>query len=291
MANIRHLRALQAFDAAATRSNLSKAAEDLGVTHGAISRQIKQLELHLGVTLLERLPNGVIVTDAGARLHLATQQAFAALEQGIGATKRTRSQRSITISLSSSLAIKWLVPKLPDFRQRHPAISIFLDIDDRMIDFRESDVDVALRYGVNDWSGPFSERLASEDLIVVAAPGLTQDCQSPPKAEITQFPLLHDQFHPYWDDWAKVAGLQEARLQARSTTFPDSAVLIAAAIDGQGAILVRRILVADDIEAGRLVRLCDIRVEQERSLHFVCRDGDQLSKPISDLRTWLHRIC
>ncbi|MEM9633256.1 MAG: LysR substrate-binding domain-containing protein [Pseudomonadota bacterium] len=290
MTNVRHLRALQAFDAAAARSNLSKAAEDLGVTHGAVSRQIKQLEQYLDVVLLRRLPGGVELTDAGARLHLATQQAFAVLEQGIGATRRTRERRSIKVSLSSSLAIKWLVPKLQDFREKHPGISVYLDTDDQFVDFADSDVDVALRYGSNEWSELYCERVARERLILVAAPSLVPKGPIAPDS-ITKLPLLHDQFHPCWDTWAKAAGLLEPCVQSKSSAFPNSAVLIAAAIDGQGAILVRNILVADDIEAGRLVCLSDICIEQEKSLHFVCRDGDQRSPPVSILRSWLNETC
>lgn len=290
MTNVRHLRALQAFDAAATRSNLSKAAEDLGVTHGAVSRQIKQLEQYLDVALLRRQSSGVELTDAGARLHLATQQAFAALEQGIRATRRTRSRPSITISLSSSLAIKWLVPKLQDFRQRHPGVSVRLDTDDQFVDFADSDVDVALRYGSKPTSDLYRERLLRERLVVVAAPSLVPEGRVTPDS-ITRLPLLHDQFHAYWETWAKAAGLREPHLQSKSFALPDSAVLIAAAIDGQGAILVRHILVADDIEAGRLVCLSDVGVDQERSLYFVCRDGDQRSSPISALRSWLSETC
>lgn len=290
MKTVRHLRALQAFDSAATRSNLSKAAADLGVTHGAVSRQIKQLEQYLGVTLLRRQPGGVQLTDAGARLHLATQQAFAALEQGIGATRRTRKRRSITISLSSSLAIKWLVPRLPVFRERHPGISICLDTDDQFVDFADSDVDVALRYGRDPSSDLYCERLISERLVVVAAPSVCPEGPLAPEA-ILRLPLLHDQFHPYWDAWAEAAGMDQPDAQSKSLVFPDSAVLIAAGIDGQGVILVRGILVADDLAAGRLVHLSDVSVEQERALYLVCRDGDQRSAPISTLRSWLAEIC
>lgn len=290
MTTVRHLRALQAFDAAATHLNLSRAAKDLGVTHGAVSRQIKQLEQYLGVALLRRLPGGVQLTDAGERLHYSTQQAFVALEQGIVATRRTKKRRSITVSLSSSLAIKWLVPKLPEFRELHPGISVYLDTDDRFVDFADSDVDVALRYGRDPPNELFCERLLCERLVVVAAPSLgPAGLLAPPS--ITQLPLLHDQFHPYWDSWAEAAGLDPPNIQAKSSAFPDSAVLIAAAIDGQGVILVRQILVADDLETGKLVYLSDVSVEQERALYLVCRDGDQRSAPISNLHAWLSDIC
>ena len=290
MTNVRHLRALQAFDAVATRANLSRAADDLGVTHGAVSRQIKQLEQYLDVALLRRLPGGVELTEAGARLHLATQEAFAALEQGIGATRRTQKRRSVTISLSSSLAIKWLVPKLQDFREKHPDLSVYLDTDDQLVDFVDSDIDVALRFGANEWKNLYCERLMSERLIVVAAPSLLQGKAIDPE-DISNLPLLHDQFHPYWDRWAKAAGLREPSIQAKSSAHPDSAVLVAAAIDGQGTILVRQILVADDVKAGRLICLSDIGIEQEEGLYFVCRHGDQRSPSISALRSWLNETC
>ncbi|MEM7302896.1 MAG: LysR substrate-binding domain-containing protein [Pseudomonadota bacterium] len=290
MAIIRHLRALQAFDVVAKRSNLSRAAEDLGVTHGAVSRQIKQLEEHLGVALLRRLPGGVDLTDARNGLHLSTQQAFALLEQGVATTRRIQARHSISVSLSSSLAIKWLVPKLPEFHKRHPGISLSLVIDEGFADFSERGVDVALRYTGSVPSELFGERLTKEHPVVVAAPSLAPDGLATP-ASITRLPLLHDQFHPCWGAWAMAAGISEPDVQSRSTALPDSAVLIAAAIAGQGAILVRHILVEDDLRAGRLVRLSDVRAEQKRALYFVCRSGDQRVPPVSTLRAWLNEIC
>ncbi len=286
MTHLRHLRALQAFDAAASRLNLSQAAQDLGVTHGAVSRQIKQLEQYLGTALFRRQHGGVQLTDAGARLYQATQDAFPILEQGVIATRRNQKRSSVTISLSSSLAIKWMVPRLQGFRQRHPEISVFLDTDDQLIDFRDSDVDVALRYGGDRTPGLYQDHLLQERLVVVAAPSLTPDIDVTP-ASIARLPLLHDRFHPSWDAWAQAAGQTGLGLQSQSTAFPDSAVTIAAAIDGQGAILVRHILVADDLAAGRLVHLSDVSLKQQTALYFVCRDGDQRHAPISTLQTWL----
>ena len=98
MNQIPHLRALQAFDAVASHSSLSRAAEALGVTHGAVSRQIKQLEVYLGVPLLHRRPNGVATTAAGEQLHRATRQAFSALQIGLRGVMRSRDGRSVTIS-------------------------------------------------------------------------------------------------------------------------------------------------------------------------------------------------
>ncbi|MEM7123216.1 MAG: LysR substrate-binding domain-containing protein [Pseudomonadota bacterium] len=291
MSDVRHLRALQAFDAAATHMSLSKAAQSLGVTHGAVSRQIKQLETYLGVQLLHRHPGGVDVTEAGEQLHRATRQAFSALQSGLRNVQRAHDGRTVTISLSASLAIKWLVPRLPAFRAQHPGIALFLDTNDEVIDLDSSEVDVALRFGVPDWQGLHCERLFGEDQIVVAAPSLVASETLPmtPSA-IARLPLLHDQFSPSWDKWAVAAGLDPSEVATAEVSYRDSAVMITAAIDGQGAALARRVLVGDDLDAGRVVRLDDTIVSLDRALYFVCRNGDQERAPIRLLRNWLFSL-
>ncbi|MCZ6839562.1 MAG: LysR substrate-binding domain-containing protein [Alphaproteobacteria bacterium] len=291
MNKVRHLRALQAFDAAGTHSSLSKAAEALGVTHGAVSRQIKLLEQYLGVPLLHRRPNGVEMTDAGERLHMATRQAFSALQIGLRGVKRVRDGRAVAISLSASLATKWLVPRLPAFRAQHPGIALFLDTNDEVIDFDDSDVDVALRYGVPNWGDLHCERLMDEDLIVVAAPSLVANETLPmTPAAIARLPLLHDHFNPAWDQWADAVGLNRSRVASAEVEFRDSAVLITAAIDGQGVALARRLLVGDDLDAGRIVRLDATALSLDRALYFVCRAGDRDRAAIRSLRHWLFSL-
>lgn len=288
MSEVRHLRALQAFDAAATHASLSKAADILGVTHGAVSRQIKQLEQYAGVPLLVRHANGVQTTELGAYLHVATRQAFSALETGLRNVRRNRHNRSVTVSLSTSLAIKWLVPRIPKFRATNPEIGLFLDTNDEIIEFDESEVDVALRYGVPRWGDLHCERLLDEELIVVAAPSLVAKTKLPiaPSA-IARLPLLHDQFNPAWDKWAEAAGLAPSNLPSEGVKFRDSAVLIAAAIDGQGVALARHMLVQDDLRAKRLVRLDSISISVDRALYFVCRPGEQSRPAIRAFRNWL----
>ena len=148
--HIRHLRGLQAFDLAVNCGNLSKAADQLAVTHGAVSRQIKQLENHLGVILFHRQPKGVETTEQGRQLHEATRRAFKALYEGVQGARRFDDNRSITISLSASLATKWLVASLAAFRKAHPGLSVYLDTKDEIIELQSSQVDVALRYGTPD---------------------------------------------------------------------------------------------------------------------------------------------
>ncbi|MEM7209521.1 MAG: LysR substrate-binding domain-containing protein [Pseudomonadota bacterium] len=292
MSEVRHLRALQAFDAAATHSNLSRAAESLGVTHGAVSRQIKQLEEYVGTPLLYRHSGGVEKTIAGERLHVATQQAFSLLSSGVREVRRTRDSHSVSISLSSSLAIKWLVPRLPLFRTQYPGIRVFLDTNDEIVDFDNSDVDIALRYDDTATSGLHCERLLDEEFFVAASPKLVGEDSLPmkPKA-VAKLPLLLDRFNPAWEKWANSVGLADSHFAPSTIEFRDSAVLIAAACDGQGVALARRILLKEDLDSGRLVRLDSTSVSLNRKLYFVCREGEQHKSAIRTFRDWLFILC
>ncbi len=289
--NIPHLRGLQAFDVAAERGNLSRAADELGVTHGAVSRQIKQLEDYLGVPLLHRRQNGVEKTEEGERLHLATRRAFAELREGVRAVRRTDDHRTITISLAASLATKWLVSNLAGFRTRHPGISVFLDTNDEVVDLRAGRIDVALRYGVPGWPGLHTELLTREDLIVIGAPRLVAGRTLPMAPEaIAALPLLHDDFNPAWERWARMQGLSPDSTADVAVRFADSSVMIAAAIDGQGVALARRLLAQDDLNTGRLVQLDDTATPADRSLYFVCRPGDEDRVPVRQFRDWLFSL-
>lgn len=289
--HVRHLRGLQAFDVAATCGSLSKAADELGVTHGAVSRQIKLLEDHLGISLFHRRPNGVETTEQGARLHEATQRSFAALRQGIQSVKHVENTQSITISLSASLATKWLVSRLPAFREAQTGLLIFLDTNDAVIDLQSSPVDVALRYGTPNWENLHCECLMQEELIVVAAPGLVGDRAIPMRPDaIASLPLLSDEFNPAWDRWAAGFSLDPVQVSKPVVRFADSAVLIAAAIDGQGVALARRLLVEDDLNAGRLIRLDQSVTKSDRSLYFVCRLRDRDRVSVRRFRKWVFSL-
>ena len=288
MSELRHLRALQAFNEAVRNSSLSGAAESLGVTHGAVSRQVKQLEQYLGVKLFHRHPGGVEPTKAGETLHAVTHQAFTLLKSGIENVKRDPRQQSITISMSTSLAIKWLLPRLPEFRVQNPRVSVFFDTNDEIIDFNDPEITAALRYGSPEWHGLYHEKLTDEDLIIAAAPSLVADKNLPlPPRSIASLPLLHDMFDPAWNRWAEGVGLNEELDDSLGVQFSNMALLIAAAINGQGVIMARRLLIEDDLAAGRLVRLDDTSTHVERALYFVCRDGDQDRYPIRVFKTWV----
>ena len=289
--SLRHLRALQAFDETANHSSLSKAADALNVTHGAVSRQIKLLEQHLGVSLFHRQPNGVELTTAGERLHQSTRGAFSELRVGVRDVKRQKRRQSVTVSLSTSLALKWLVPMLPSFRQQHPGISLLLDTNDTFADFETSEVDVALRFGKPGWDGLHHELIKSEELIVVASPSLVNETELPMSAKkVLRLPLLHDAFNVGWDRWAEQMDAESQKVNSENIKYVDSAVLLEAAIDGQGVGLARHLLAARDLELGRLIRLDNSAVPLDRGLYFVCRPEDQERASVKVFKRWLVSI-
>ncbi len=290
--NLRHLRALQAFDEAATHASFSKAADRLNVTHGAVSRQIKLLEAYLGVTLFHRRAGGVELTAKGAQLLQSTRPAFATLHKGVSNVKRQHMRQSLKVSLPNAVALKWLVPRLPSFHESHPGIALYLDTADTLTDFDTSEVDVALRFGGPKWEGLYVEKIADEALITVASPALIGDVSLPMAAEdIARLPLLHHDYHQGWDKWATIADLPPERIQHQNKIkFSESAALLEAAIDRQGVALARQLLAARDIEAGRLIRLDDVLIPIDHGLYFVCRSGDQDRREIRVFKRWLMAI-
>lgn len=281
------LRALQAFNAAARLGSFSRAADEMSITHGAVSRLVGLLEQDLGMPLFQRRARGVELTAAGQRLYDTTGQAFSLLAQGIAALAPDRHSSTLRVSLSTSLALKWLVARLPQFYARHPGIGITLDANDQLVDFDKSRIDVALRSGGGEWDGLQASLLLREELVAVAAPSLLARRAMPlTPQEILALPLVHDDFHGGWAAWARLAGVAcDATLPGPH--FNDTALLIGAVRAGQGVALVRRLLATDELAAGQLACLSDIAVPLEQSLYFVCRRGDQQRRPVVAFQHWL----
>ena len=289
MMRLPSLRAIQAFDAVARCGSFTMAADELSVTHGAVSRQVRLLEQQLDTDLFRRTAQGAEMTDDGQRLFLASSEAFAALRNGVADLKRRSEDRTITVSLPTSLALKWLVPRLPEFRAAQPDYAVLLDTNDALADFRSNTVDAALRFGKGAWKGLHVELLAREELVAVASPKLIGSRPTPLSAsEISELPLLHDDYNPSWAQWFAQAGAEALGKDLAGDRYGDTGVLIAAAIDGQAVVLVRHLLAIDDLAAGRLIEISDVRLPIDQALYFVCRMGDQKRPAMRALRGWLH---
>ena len=281
------LNALRAFEAAARHLSFTRAAEELHVTQAAVSHQIKGLEEWLGMPLFRRLNRALMLTEAGQTYLPAVRDALDTLAQATDRLFRRDSAGALTISTMPSFAAKWLVMRLGRFQARHPELEVRLHATPQLADFAQQDVDVAIRFGSGRWPGLRSERLMTEDIFPVCSPALLRGGLPLARPEdLRRHTLLHDDYMITWAIWAEAAGLTGIDLH-RGPRFNDSALILQAAMEGAGVALARGVLVADDVAAGRLVRLFDIHLPGDYA-YYVAAPPPYFSRPkVRAFRDWL----
>jgi LysR family transcriptional regulator, glycine cleavage system transcriptional activator len=272
------LQTLRAFEATARLMSMTLAAEELHVTHGAVSRHIKTLENHLGVPLFRRLTRRIVLTDAGAEFHF-----------DVARLRGHDSFASMTISTSVSFASKWLAPRLHRFKAMHPELDVHLDVTDRNVDLDDGQVDAAVRYGGGRYPRVQSERILEETVTPVCSPSYREEVGGlTDPASLTRCTLLHeDRMLADWEQWFAYANVERSR-RGRGPAYSHGSMAIEAAIRGEGIALGRSALVGDDIAAGRLVApFPEIRLKVERGYDLVYRNGNRDHPKVRALREWL----
>jgi LysR family glycine cleavage system transcriptional activator len=166
------MQALRAFEAAARAQSLSRAAEALSVTHGAVSHQIKALEASLGVRLIERAGRGIRVTEEGARLASRLRVALAEIADAVREASQRSNPRQLRVSVMPSFAARWLLPRLGSFLAKHRDIDLDVRSNMALVDFRRDDADVAIRYGLGKWPDVEAELLMGDTFFPVCSPRL-----------------------------------------------------------------------------------------------------------------------
>ncbi len=290
------LNALRAFEAAARHLSFTRAASELNVTQTAISHQIKGLEEQLGVQLFRRLPRGLLLTEEAQRYAPALRAAF---EQISAATEQLcagGTGGALMLSTVPSFAAKWLVPRLGRFRAAHPEIDLRISASLRLVDFAREDFDVAVRMGRGNYPGLRVDALFGEVMFPVCSPGLLTGPKPLGRPEdLRHHVLLHDvdvfasafsSVPQAWRLWLERAGVHDIDVE-RGPVFEDSAMLLDAAIEGQGVALGRSALVAADLAAGRLVKPFDISLPFELTHYLVCPEATADRPRIAAFRAWL----
>jgi LysR family glycine cleavage system transcriptional activator len=277
------LNAVRAFEAAARRGSFTAAATELGVSHAAISRHVRGLEARLGVPLLLREGRGLVLTEAGQDFAAVVADAFDRLSQGMVAISAESGRHRMRLSVEPAFAGRWLVPRLGEFRERHPGIDIELDPTNRLVDFRADQTDVAIRYGRGIWTGLVAETLVRVMDYPVCAPAFAAALQRP--EDLRGQTLLHDESAQTWAMWLAAAGITGIDA-LRGPRFHDVALALDAAMAGQGIAMGDDVLCARDIAAGRLVRLFDVTVPRNW-YWLVMPEGRRLSPAAGAFRSWL----
>jgi LysR family glycine cleavage system transcriptional activator len=255
-----HLNGVRAFEAVARHMSFARAAEELGVTPAAVSQQVKTLEDYLGVKLFARTKRAIFLTDTAQAMLPEVREGFDLVAAGLSHARAQRGRRSLVVSVTPSVAAKWLMPRLERFLARHPDVDIRLDTTTRRVDLAREDVDIALRYGDGEYPGLEVVALMTEQVFPVCSPALLAG-KHPLRAveDLRHHTLIHDasmpkgSAFPSWAGWLKAAGAPGIDT-SRGLEVNASMLAIQAALDGQGVALGRSVLVADDLASGRLVR-------------------------------------
>ncbi len=263
------------------------AAEELAVTPTAVSHQIRALEAQTGLALFDRQVRKVSLTDAGAQLYPVLRDGFDAFEAALTRLTQLRVRAQVSISATNAFTVKWLVPRMADFRVRHPDIDLQLQAGDDVVDLRSTAVDIAIRYGRGPYPGLATEPLFSDRFAPVVNPRL--GVVSP--EDLARVPLIRFDWkrpqpeNPTWERWFTVAQ-RHPLPQASQLRFSDEGHAIQAAVAGHGIALVSLALVADDLEAGHLVQPFGPSIDGHT--YHLARYADRPpSAPVQAVTHWL----
>ena len=278
---------LRAFEAAARYLSFTLAAEELHITQAAVSHQIKVLEQALGVRLFRRLNRAIRLTEEGQEFVSEVRMALNHLATAVEKLAAPDAGGPLTVSVLPSFASKWLVPRLGRFRDKHPEIDVRIDPSNQLTDFRRDDVDLVVRYGKGEYEGLHSVRLMTEDIFPVCSPALLKGPNALSKPEdLRHHTLLHDDAYVDWAMWLLVAGVKGIG-QHQGPFFTDSAMVVQAAVEGQGVALARGALAAGDIKAGRLVKPFNIAIPTKYAYYILSPKATSHHPKIAAFRGWL----
>ncbi len=273
------------FEAAARHLNFTHAAEEMHVTHGAVSQRIKRLEEHLGMSLFRRSGRRMLLTDEGRRLLERVRTAISEIAEGVEAIRSDNRDRILTVSMLPGFAAYWLLPRLAEFIERHPDIEVNIRATLSLTDFARDGVDMAVRFGPGTWPGLISIKLYDEELVPVCSPAFRDGRLPRVPGDLLKVPLLHDERQP-WSIWFKAVGL-DYRDAGQRPRYGDQTLLLPAAIAGLGVALARASLVQGDLESGRLVRLFSKSVRTKYSYFIVYPRGSETLEKIRLFQEWL----
>lgn len=276
------------FEAAARHLSFTKAADELHVTHGAVSRQVKSLEDYLGVQLFRRLNRALRLTDQGQAYARSVRELLDGLAEETRRLRAPADAHGITVSTTYSFTSGWLVPRLARFRALHPGIDVRMQANDYVVDFARDAVDLAIRYGRGHYPGLAAERLMGDDYVPVSSPGLLA-AKHPLKqpADLRNHVLLHEENNEVdWRMWLAAAGVEGVDA-SRGPIYSHSIMAVQAAIRGEGVALGRSSLIEDELASGQLVRLFDLKLKADLA-YYIVYPPRAIERPmVQAFRDWL----
>lgn len=281
------LNAIKAFEAAARLGGFARAAQELNVTHGAVSRQVRSLEDWLGAPLFLRTGGKVVTTRAGLDL---LAEAEPALDRLAGAAARLRKAASaghrLYVSALPTFAMRWLIPRLPEFQREHPEMELRIVTGSTPAEQFGADVDAVIS-GPARWPGWVGRRFLGEARLPVLSPELMRRCPLAVPADLRQHTLLHAATLPEsWPRWLARAGVPDLE-PAGQQLFEHFYFAIQAALEGLGVLMGPVALIADELQSGRLLAPIPEPAMRGRGYFFYALGEGSNAAAISTLREWL----
>ena len=278
------LNGLRAVEAAGRLGSLRAAAEELGVSVGAVSQLVLKCEAQLGRAVFDRSARGLAPTGFGRTLLPQLASGFQTLDAAIALARRN-ADTLLTVSVAPVFASKWLVTRLASWSRRHPEVTVRLDASTALIDPDTSDVDLAIRVGDGQWPGVKAEFLLGQEIFPVCAPALAGRLARP--GDLYRVPIVRDANSTLsWDMWLAPLGLEARRLQ-EGHSFTDASLALDAAIAGQGVLLAWPTLAADALRAGTLVAPFAERAATGIGYYLVTSAKRREPRTVRDFKAWI----
>jgi len=285
MRRLLFLNGIKAFEAAARRGSFAGAGAELNVSPAAISRMVHLLEQRLGVALFERKANRLVMTQAGRAYQSGLSPIFDALASLTAQVTASASVRVLTIGVGPTFAMRWLIPRLADFRREEPGIDVRITTGGAAAPFGD-DWSCGITLGDGEWPGLAAEPLFAADLMPVCAPRLARELKRP--SDLKGSSLLRVAHATEdWPLWLKAAGI--ARTSARGPEFQFYGQALQAAVDGLGIAMGIRPYIDDDLAAGRLVAPFALSVPKGMRWYLVYRGFQSEQRDFLAFRRWIIR--
>jgi len=279
------LSALRPLEAAARLESFSRAAEELHLTHGAVSRQVRALEEHLGTRLFARHGKRVSLTPAGRAFAERIRGALDEIARAADEGGSKRGGERLTVSVLPSFASRWLMPRLIRFMDAHPKVEVNVIASTALANFAAEEVDVAVRFGLGPWPPLACEHFLDDEYFPVASPRINRGRLPKTPSELANFRVIRED-RDYWPDWMRAAKV-DLDFPPTGPLFNDSTYSLQAAARGEGIALARRYIVGEDLERGTLVKLFDVAVASRESYWFVSPRALADSPRVKAFREWV----
>lgn len=254
------LNALRAFEASARHLSFTRAAAELCVTQAAVSHQVKGLEARLGAVLFRRLAHGLVLTEEGQALLPILTDSFDRIARGLTRFQAGAMREVLTVGVVGTFAVRWLLPRLSQFRDAHPLVDVQVRTHNNKVDPAAEGLDLAIRFGDGDWHGTTCDEILRAPLTPLCAPQLAARLDSP--QDLASLPLLRSYRREEWPAWRHAAEVEGP--PAAGPVFDSLSLMVQAAIQGVGVALAPPIMFGRELHARQLVQPFETMVDAGR---------------------------